>query len=366
MLSLNCLEISEEYDMSKSGITWTEKTWSPVTGCTKVSAGCKNCFAEREVEGRWSKNPKSVFFGRSFTDVQCHENQLAVPMKWKNPHRIFVCPRADLFHESVPFEFIAAVFGVMSIANQHTFLVLTKRPERMLNFFEWLQHEANRVPGSTGPASLCSLKLLLLGVDLPRHVYSEKVLWPLLNVQIGVTVENQESADDRIPLLIKTPAAVRWISAEPLIGQIDLLATSAGDILCRCDGCMSLTPDTRLDWVVVGGESGPHARPMHPDWVRTLRDECAATGVPFLFKQWGEFIVPEDGEQACRVCGCTWNNACHGGCSWVEPDLCSECVGKSAVQGERSVKYRRVGIKAAGRLLDGVLHDAYPKSRSEN
>lgn len=337
----------------KSGITWTDKTWSPITGCTKVSAGCKHCYAEREVETRWSKNPKSVFFGREFTDVRIHADQLDKPQHWKKPCRIFVCPRGDLFHESVPDRFIAMVFAKMSEAKHHVFQVLTKRPERMLAWFEKLRPLQQMMvlppsPGSDGHSTFVGFH----------------DSWPLPNVWIGVSVEDQQSADERIPQLMKTPAALRWVSIEPLLNAVDLTATLAGDILCRCNGCMSLTPDTRLDWVVVGGESGSHARPMHPDWARALRDQCAAADVPFLFKQWGEFIVPEDGEQACRVCGCTWNNACRGGCSWAEPDLCSECVGKSAVQGERSVKYRRVGIKAAGRLLDGVLHDEYPKSRN--
>lgn len=368
--------------MSKSGIAWTEKTWNPVTGCTKVSAGCKHCYAEREVADRWSKNPKSVFFGRSFTDVQCHENQLAAPMKWKASLRIFVCPRADLFHEAVPVEFLDRIFAVMALAPQHTFQVLTKRPDRMQDYcknFSW-HRVIQSCTGTDGISNIPRFTLQALQHHfghLPASILNFKRhdSWPLPNVWLGVTVENQEAADERIPLLLETPAAVRWISVEPLLGAIDLtkiqwpgkhkvdvLRRGAWDIPGWHAGFANHGDMEGIDWVVCGGESGSQARPMHPDWARALRDQCAAAEVPFLFKQVGEFVVPEDGEPSCRVCGCTWNNACQGGCSWVEPDLCSACVGESVQSAGRAVRFRRVGIKAAGRLLDGVLHDEYPSN----
>jgi len=289
---------------TKSNIEWTDTTWSPVTGCTKVSDGCKNCYAEREVEARWSKNPKSVFFGRKFTDVQIHLEQLDKPLQWKKPQRIFVCPRADLFHESVPDDVIAHVFATMELCPQHTFQVLTKRPERMLEWVTW----ADEFLRDSG--------------------YPQGFAGRYPHVWLGVSVEDQSTADQRIPLLLKTPAAVRWVSVEPLLGMVDL----------RASCWKSWTPNrsAHIDWVVAGGESGPNARPIHPDWVRNLRDQCAAAGVPLLFKQWGEW-VPMMG-----------------------------CVGGIPVHREKftytdGTIMGRAGKKAAGRLLDGVLHDAYPE-----
>jgi protein gp37 len=340
----------------KSGISWTDATWNPVTGCTKVSEGCKHCYAEREVEGRWSKNPKSVFFGRSFTDVQSHKDQLAVPMKWKKPHRIFVCPRADLFHESVPFEFIAAVFGAMSVAEQHTFQVLTKRPERMLEFFDWLLHEADRVHESDGPTSLCVMHLLILGADLPRFALFKKATWPLHNVHLGVTIENQAAADERISLLLATPAAVRWISAEPLIGPVTFRWASwvnEKDMHARYGSYHHLDGLRGINWIVAGGESGPNARPMHPDWARNIRDQCEAAGVPFLFKQFGEWTQTE-----CKPGGDL------GGDMRKELVRIVKPVGENDGHFRRGdVLMRKIGTKSAGRLLDGVLHDDYPELR---
>lgn len=245
--------------MSKSGIIWTDQTWSPVTGCAKVSDGCRNCYAEREVETRWSKNPTSVFFGRKFTDVQMHQDKLKEPLRWKKGRKIFVCPRADLFHDAVPDEFLDQVFAVMALAKQHTFQCLTKRPERMLAYMTRLGKSA---------------KLLDAGARNLGHTFEFQgkylVSWPIQNIWIGVTAENQEAANARIPLLLQTPAAVRWVSVEPMIGPV----------------CLSQwLDDGRLDWVVCGGESGPNARPMHPYWAKKLRDQCADAGVPFFTKQ---------------------------------------------------------------------------------
>ncbi|OGT03328.1 MAG: hypothetical protein A2143_08150 [Gallionellales bacterium RBG_16_57_15] len=293
---------------TKSGINWTNTTWSPVTGCTKVSEGCKHCYAEREVETRWSKNPKSVFFDRKFTDVQTHPEQLYKPLHWKNPQRIFVCPRADLFHESVPDEFISAVFATIKCCQEHTFQVLTKRPERML---KWVMERD----------------------EFFREVgYPQGFAGRYPNAWLGVSIENQETADQRIPLLLQTPAAVRWVSAEPLLGPVDLI-----------EGMEMRAPGARLngwaliDWVVCGGESGPHARPMHPDQARTLRDQCKAAGVPFFFKQWGEWIPMMGHAQGIPVCS---NKI---------------TLGDGTIMGW-------AGTKRAGRRLNGELHDEYPKN----
>lgn len=303
--------------VKKSKIPWTDQGWNPVTGCSKVSEGCKHCYAEREVETRWSKNPKSVFFGREFTDVQCHADQLAKPLHWKAPRKIFVCPRGDLFHESVPDEFIDQVFAVMALCPQHIFQVLTKRPERMMKYlseypgFRWINAIRKNHPPADG-----------------KGVLIHTTNGALPNVHLGVTVENQEAADARIPLLLQTPAAGRWVSVEPMLGFVDVDRAKGIVAHCRRDNWVP------IDWVVCGGESGPNARPMSPDWARSLRDQCAAAGVPFLFKQWGEWLPMLGQRQGVAV-----------GKKTTTPD--------GWVMGW-------AGTKAAGRLLDGVLHDEYP------
>lgn len=177
--------------------------------------------------------------------------------------------------------------------------------------------------------------------------------WPLPNVWIGVSVEDQATADERIPLLRHTPAAVRWVSAEPLLGPVDI-----GRI--RRDGAGQ---DGNIDWIVAGGESGPHARPMHPDWARSLRDQCSAAGVPFLFKQWGEWGPDWDGARTCSNCGNTKADFASTGPSG--DDECGHCGGEIWIDAKKPLdELRRVGKRRAGRLLDGVLHDGYPEARS--
>ncbi|MEB8474567.1 phage Gp37/Gp68 family protein [Acidithiobacillus ferriphilus] len=246
----------------KTGIAWTNATWNPITGCTKVSQGCKNCYAEREW-ARLSANPKATaYYGRAFTDIRCHPDRLTEgPIRWRKPRMIFVNSMSDLFHEKVPFEFIDEVFEVINCSPMHTFQILTKRPERMLEYFQrseiaWAVEEG-----------------------------------PLDNVWLGVSVEDQATADERIPLLLQTPAAVRWVSAEPLLGPIDLEEVPVGMFgpLRPYGGSVPDTP--RLDWVVCGGESGgPKARPTHPDWAEDLKSQCEEADVPYFFKQWGEWL----------------------------------------------------------------------------
>ncbi len=242
----------------KSKIQWTDATWNPTTGCTKVSPGCAHCYIER--------TPAFRINGRQFVngmiDMQLHENRLAQPLHWKKPRRVFVNSLSDLFHEDVPASFIADVFATMHHARQHVFQILTKRPERMRNM---LTGQPNDAPGP----------------------------WPLPNVWLGVSVENQHFADERIPLLLQTPAAVRFISAEPLLGPIDLLRTpcngSNHDYLTgeyqNGDREKKTTP--RLDWVIVGGESGPESRQFDISWGRSLVAQCKSAGVPVFVKQLG-------------------------------------------------------------------------------
>ncbi len=267
----------------KTGIAWTNATWNPVTGCTKVSQGCKHCYAEREW-ARLSANPKATtYYGRAFTDVACHEDRLDQPLRWSKPRMIFVNSMSDLFHEDVPDAFIDRVFAVMALATQHTFQVLTKRPERMLQWFDLQYDNREHAVGQT----MREIAAARGGDDagLPE--------WPLPNVWLGVSVEDHATADERIPPLLQTPATVRWVSMEPLIGPIDMAEVPVGmSGPLRPDG--GTGPDTpKLDWIVVGGESGPTARPMHIEWVDKLRLDCGKAGVPFFMKQLGAAFVDE-------------------------------------------------------------------------
>jgi protein gp37 len=326
------------------------EVWNPVTGCQKLSPGCKNCYAERIANRFWGD--------RKFTDVVCHEDRLEIPLSWKKPRRVFVNSMSDLFHKDVPFEFVDRVFAVMGRSQHHTFMILTKRPDRMLEYFK-SEKLYERV---LNQAYKLDSKLLVqdegLGIGISN--LSESA-WALPNVWLGVSVENQKAADERIPYLLKTPAAVRFVSCEPLLGPVDL------DTVVRANlkNVRLAGGSEGIDWVIAGGESGPGARPMHPDWARSLRDQCQAAGVPFFFKQWGEWVVPFDGERSCRVCGCTDHWACEPDmfdetCGWVEPDLCSRCIGKPIPEGDRPVKFARVGKKTSGRLLDGRAWNEIP------
>jgi protein gp37 len=246
-----------------TGIEWTGATWNPVTGCTKVSPGCDHCYAET-IAHRFA-GTKAYPDGFKPT---LRPERLDQPLRWRKPRRIFVNSMADLFHDDVPDEYIAEVFTTMGRAAQHTFQILTKRHARMRSL---LQRWTSREPTWVRPDGIIDVNEMPLDAD-PSAAWVGQRPWPLSNVWLGVSVENQQWADIRIPALLDTPAAVRFLSCEPLLGPINLGEPA----------------DTRVDWVIVGGESGRGARPMHPDWARSLRDQCTAAGVPFLFKQWGE------------------------------------------------------------------------------
>jgi protein gp37 len=335
----------------KSSIEWTDATWNPVTGCTKVSAGCKHCYAERD----WARLAHlPAYAGRAFTDVRCHQGRLDQPLRWRRPRRIFVNSMSDLFHPDVPNDFIHAVFAVMALARQHTFQVLTKRPERMAGYLRSIQDDCkDKRPwiDATG--------LIDYGTPAQRAFAINDAGWPLNNVWLGVSVEDQATANERIPLLLKTPAAVHWVSAEPLLGPVNLHAVShlgwgAAEVGERL---------ARIDWLVVGGESGPKARPMHPDWPRILRDQCASAGVPFLFKQWGEW-VPRSACYHTFEDGLSCADHDPGANKW--PCIRLTEGGHNGrdlanLDGGDDAYMQRVGKKMAGRLLDGVLHGAYPE-----
>ena len=338
--------------VSNSSIEWTDSTWSPVTGCTKVSAGCDNCYAET-IAHRFAG---SKAFPNGF-EVTLHPERLEQPLKWRKPRQIFVNSMSDLFHDSVPDEYIAKVFAVMAQTPQHTYQILTKRHARMRSLLTDLcRCGVGHPPGTHFRSSMAWASTSHSPTYVPglngRDVHQA---WPLPNVWLGVSVENQQWADIRVPALLDTPAAVRWISAEPLLGPIDLHNVRGIDALWPdwMGGPTGGTgaPHPLLDWVVVGGESGPGARPMHPAWARALRDQCQKADVPFLFKQWGAWrpepiydtsgryhVVMPDG----RDRGTPWS-----GWGIDQPD---------------AVTMERVGKGAAGRELDGRTWDEFPET----
>lgn len=247
--------------MGSTKIEWADAVWNPVTGCTKVSAGCANCYAERTVN-RFGGRVHDAEFG----EVICYSDRLDQPLHWRKPRRVFVCSMGDLFHEDVPDRFRDLVFAAMALSPQHTFIVLTKRPQTM---FDWFSYSgASRVRADR--VSEACVDHFYLDADADDPTYP----WPIPNVWLGVSVEDQRAADERIPLLLKTPAAVRFVSVEPMLGPVDLR---------RAFGTNGprQTFIEQLDWVICGGESGPRARPMNPAWPRALRDQCVVAGVPF-------------------------------------------------------------------------------------
>ncbi len=295
----------------KTKIEWSENVWNCVTGCAKVSAGCKNCYAERlwpKIEGaryaRELKNQWKVHAPRPFTEVRCHPDHLEKPLYWRKPRRIFVNSMSDLFHPDVPDDFIDKVFAIMALCPQHKFQILTKRPERMREYLTGMNQYFSGGPRRDRDWFVNEAAIGITRGNAPLFD------WPIKNCWLGVSVEDQDTANERIPLLLDTPAALRFVSAEPLLGPIeivhwmggnshrckcgwhdtqhDLTSFGAVDPLWLCGKCSEYV-DTfpALDWVISGGESGPGARPAHPDWLRQVRDQCKAAGVPFFMKQMG-------------------------------------------------------------------------------
>jgi protein gp37 len=278
--------------VTASRIQWTDEVWNPVTGCTKVTEGCRHCYAEA-----FANRQMGPWKGRAFTDVRCHPERLEQPLHWKRPRRVFVNSLSDLFHPDVPDGFIDRVFAAMALATQHCFQILTKRPDRMRDYLHGRGEGILPAPMSDAASQL------MLPRDVRRMSWDYPA-WPLQNVWIGVSVEDQTSANARIPALLQTPAAVRFVSCEPLLGSIDLrrvriLASDAPDrgkpdvtidALCGWLGgwCQKAEdPATRVEWVIVGGESGPHARPCDVAAIRWLVAQCTATGVACFVKQVG-------------------------------------------------------------------------------
>ncbi|MDE2342737.1 MAG: phage Gp37/Gp68 family protein [Betaproteobacteria bacterium] len=449
----------------KTGIEWTNATWNPLRGCSRVSEGCRHCYAEK-IAARFS-GPGMPYEGlakrvggepRWTGTVRLVESALDQPLRWTKPRIIFVNSMSDLFHEKVSDEWIDSIFAVMALAPQHTFQILTKRPERMVKYMK--VHERGSYIASSALSRVPGNKM----ESRPAWNMS----WPLPNVWLGVSVEDQKTADERIPLLLATPAAKRFISAEPLLGKVDLLgwgaaaalpptadtpkswskyqwpdwipernreliadfwrveygrgakawasdnysqkmpATGArvgakidrdswanivpfhsphadvqgryihhwnniGNIITDDGRSLSCSAgrgvhwlsrwqvrgdvyEHRIHWVIAGGESGPHARPMHPDWARSLRNQCAEAGVPFFFKQWGEWTpqVDRDNDDPDWRADYSLTNR--------KPE--KHCIlnidGGCGFHGDRVHMMKRVGKKTAGSLLDGREHKEFP------
>lgn len=380
-----------------SAIEWTDATWNPVTGCSVVSPGCTNCYAMKLAGTRLRHIPSRagltidtkagpVWNG----EARLNEQWLDQPFKWKRPRRIFVCAHGDLFAENVPDGWIMAVFDVMWRTPWHSYQVLTKRSARLRSFIEkWCDlsgedfadfkdargPNAVRKAHPSGRAKLFAdyLDVLLQrsggkvpdGAAWPTFDWMQGMMrWPNVapNVWLGVSAEDQTRADLRIPDLLATPAAVRFVSAEPLIGPIDFEQAWHGENALesecwgQCAWCDKGHPPLHnchrgkgdwekgrsgLDWIIVGGESGRDARPMHPAWARAIRDQCAAAGVPFFFKQWGEHRPLTNAEHG-QACGAT-------------------LIGSDPH--DRDAYLLRVGKNRAGRLLDGVEHNGFPAMR---
>jgi protein gp37 len=290
----------------KSAIAWTDSTWNPVRGCARVSAGCENCYAERHAHrgiGGYAGLTRATSRGPTWTgEIRLVPEKLDEPLRWRRPRRIFVNSMSDLFHEGVPDDYIDRVFAVMALAPQHTFQILTKRPERMQSYVDAV---VNGHPQRF-------TRWAALGAPFARMVKGEDKApprWPLPNVWLGVSVENQATADERIPLLLQTPAAARFVSYEPALGPVDFVDAFEWGTCSTCEGSMSVPAEgggqacpacfdcpagqgneltgALIDWIIVGGESGPGARPFDVAWARETIRQCEGAGVAVFVKQLG-------------------------------------------------------------------------------
>lgn len=325
----------------KTGIEWTDASWNPVVGCSIVSPGCTNCYAMKQAyriekmaagagrKSHYADTTQQSKAGAVWTGKVnlAPDHIITQPLRWKRPRRIFVNSMSDLFHEDVSDGWIDRIFTIMALCPQHTFQILTKRADGMRDYMK-------------GLGNIAGFKRLEICARDMGYTFKFEGLplvpFPIPNIWLGVSVEDQTRADERIPSLLSTPTAVRFLSCEPLLGPVDL------------------TPYIQsLNWIICGGESGSGARPMHPDWAISLRDQCQDADVPFFFKQWGEWTP---GVNVERDKGCVetalwfderWlfdseNLACEDGHVDDEPDL------------------YRMGKRAAGRYLDGKTWNEMP------
>lgn len=390
----------------RSKIEWTDASWNPVRAralsrlagdtrpgwhCEHVSEGCRNCYAEsfnKRLGNGLDYKPGHLAGEHPATQIYLDEKLLLQPLRWKRPRKIFVGSMTDVFADFVSDEMLDKIFAVAALCPQHTFQFLTKRPARMRLYLN-----DTHSPGSGDLPTRLALHLYNLGLRGPcangcAPEYTPSIvrkMLPLPNVWLGVSCEDQASADARIPDLLSTPAVIRFISAEPLLGPIDLnhIETSSRyegydcDILDVLTGrrygeldarlYKALERGTHVDQVIVGGESGPNARPMHADWARSLRDQCANAGVAFFFKQWGEHLPVGQtlpglgkihGASAVRMGRMKLH---YGGTPTQAPQ---HAFADRGVEFNHTADGRltfRVGKHRAGRLLDGAEHNTFPE-----
>jgi protein gp37 len=322
--------------MSKTKISWTERTWNPLAGCTRASEGCDNCYAAvmshrleamalADIVNGKSPGKKAKYIGTTSKAKNGHiafngkinldYDALNEPYAWKKPVMVFVNSMSDLFHKDVPLEFVAKVFQVMVDTPQHTYQVLTKRPERMEGIIDWI----------------------FSGNEVPSHIW------------LGTSVENQEQANIRIPHLIDTNAKIRFLSCEPLLGGIDL--AKAMQFTHEDNEGYGIVPLNYLSWIIAGGESGKKARPVHPNWLRLLRDQCASYDVPYFLKQWGEYAPAGE-----------WYDTVHCFLMDSRTGMQSPVVGgwKKWNDAKYYEPMRKFGKKMSGNVLDGKVWQEFP------
>lgn len=440
----------------KSAIEWTDATWNPIVGCSIVSPGCTHCYAmkmaarienidaakameryrhiaagfldygteQQRADALKALQPTTHYAGTTQASkagavwtgkvAPAPDHILTEPLRWKKPRRIFVNSMGDLFHEDVPDEWIDRVFAVMALSPQHTFQVLTKRAKRMRAYLSGFECDGARRLNVADAAG----RMMEDGDNAHDEVANAN--WPLPNVWLGVSAERQQEANERVPDLLMTPAAVRFVSAEPLLGLIDfnaicyrdedaeirVNALTAEAWVDNSDSAAAYSNEadgvTGLDWIIVGGESGPGARPMHPAWARSIRDQCQAAGVPFFFKQWGAWKPtssvdgywngPDNNKRQFpnsegvsmladgRICCRDFTVAEHtrrirdriaSSARAVEVDhraleAFHRSIDEETRQSDNPLGYQWmycIGKKAAGRMLDGVEHNGMPELR---
>jgi protein gp37 len=362
-----------------SKIEWTDATWNPITGCSVVSPGCTNCYAMKLAGTRLQHHESRagltidtkagpVWNGQ----VRFNEEWLSQPARWRKPRMIFVCAHGDLFHESVPESWIDRVFRQMLRDPRHTFQVLTKRATRMRAYMACFKPDGDGWVTRDGKPAM--------GEKQTGPLFVEKN-FPPKHIWFGVSAEDQERAEERIPDLLATPAAVRFVSYEPALGPLDFTridtpisgpgsnAPASPPSFRRINALKGYSTNVdhkgygrgldggpHLHWIIAGGESGAGARPSHPDWFRSMRDQCARAGVPFFFKQWGEYRpearhgLPGDGIVEMRGANANvyWPNGTIG-------------AGHANDKGGIGYHLERVGKKVAGALLDGREHREFPR-----
>lgn len=357
-------------------IEWADATVNAVNGCSVLSPGCKHCYAMKQahrVDFRRGLVSRTAG-GQVWTgEVYLHEKSLLQPLRWRRPRRIFWNAHGDLFHENVPDAWIDRVFAVCALTPQHTHMILTKRPERMRAYMRHKWSTQEMLTPLEEWQDCTYYRVLIAAQKIDRYRYQDSDIggcnwWPLPNVWLGTSAEDQTRADERIRPLAHwregTPAAVRFLSCEPLLGPVVIceycarghhpMMDSRNDPRSKyhagAGGFGEACGFNGIDWVIVGGESGPGARPMHPDWARSLRDQCAQANVPFFFKQWGEWAKHPTGQPVTI-------RQHHASIGYIDADTGERKRHPSRCTDETM---RRIGKKAAGRLLDGIEHSEFP------